>query len=103
MPSLFDAPAARHSDPTTSHEAAARVAPFRSTLRSRILEALVEPRTDDELCMKLGIDVRKWPSCKTARSALYGQGLVVWTGEERNHQRVWQVYADTVDVKDGLV
>lgn len=103
MPSLFDAPATRTTDPQTSRDAAARVAPFRSSLRSRILDALVRPMTDDELCAALGEPVRRWPSVKTARSALYGLHKVRWTGRERNGQREWQAWEQDVDVAGDVL
>lgn len=95
-------PKSRRSDPETSKRAAQRVAVIQGSLRARILEALVRPLSDDELCGQLGIETRRWPSVKTARSALYTLGHLVWTGEVRNGQRVWQVYSTDVPTGDAL-
>lgn len=108
-PTLFDLEPvgrARRHDPETS-KVAARSAP---SWRDRILAALDENEfTDDQLCIHLGIPIRQWPSVKTARSALKAAGLVCWTGETRDGQRVWTKFVPgmprvvNVDVRDGVL
>jgi hypothetical protein len=67
---LFDPPAtgaARRRDPASSKCAARRQT---DSWRSRVIQAYIEwgPMCDDLLCERLGVDPRKWPSVKTARS-----------------------------------
>lgn len=92
-PSLFDLPRARSTDPSTSKAAAARMTVRAPSLRQSIVDALTlyGPMTDDGLCIRMNIDPRRWPSCKTARSALSKapNPLVVPTDRIENGQRVW--------------
>jgi hypothetical protein len=91
-PTLFDLEPtgrARKADPETSCRAARATNP--APLRDLIMEILAfDSLTDDEICRRLPIDVRRWPSAKTARSGLKADGLVVWAGYERSGQMVWR-------------
>ena len=100
-PSLF-APAARVSDPDTSHVAARSVTPGRT--EARILAAfrsatVVElGATDDELCGRL--DDLWGPTVKSARSRLSGVGMLCDTGRRRvsgrgRKQIVWALKEET--------
>lgn len=89
-PRLFDddgvvAPRARHSDPETSHAAAAAVARTASALEAEILAAFAvagaRGLTDDELCSRL--PVRYWPTVKSARSRLSKAGRLEDTDGRR--------------------
>ncbi len=103
--SLADAPLTRITDPATSHHAAARVASARPSLRRDILRVFRTcfALTDDELCRALDVEVRKWPSVKTARSAMKKAGLLEASGVERGGQMVWRlVDIATVRVDDRL-
>ena len=112
QPTLFDEPKSRHSDPPTSKAAASRVAPMRPSIRKEILEALAiwGPATDDQLCVRLNIDPRRWPTVKTARSALTHceAGWVVSTGVVKNGQTIWRhrdypSYVEAVEVAGGVL
>lgn len=94
---LFDYPAegrARRSDPETSRAAARTVRAH--SVRAAIVDAMrhaPDGLTDDELCATLGVDLRRWPTVKTARSALtHGTpAALAWTGTTRHGQRVWRL------------
>lgn len=94
-PSLFDLPRARSNDPQTSKAAAARVW---SGWAALVVEALAMygPACDDTICIRLNVDVRSWPSVKTARSRVThasdpARRLIVDTGQvnESNDQTIW--------------
>jgi hypothetical protein len=91
-PTLFDLePTGRsgHGDTVTQRRAARATNP--APLRDLIMDILDwDALTDDEICRRLPIDVRRWPSAKTARSGLKADGLVVWAGYERAGQMVWR-------------
>ncbi len=98
-------PAVRATDPATSRIAAQRAAHARPSLRKGIMAAFRKhySLTDDELCQVLKLPVRRWPSCKTARSALKNAGLLEDSGRRRDGQIVWQfVDVQTVRVDDRL-
>lgn len=85
---------ARRSDPETSHAAASRVRA--GSVRAQVLDALrAVPAglTDDEICGRLEVLPRRWPTVKTARSALThcDPPVVAWSGAVRAGQRVWQL------------
>ncbi len=85
-------PATRVTDPATSRIAAQRAAHGRPSLRKGIVAAFRKhySLTDDELCQVLELPVRRWPSCKTARSALKNAGVLEDSGIRRDGQIVWQ-------------
>jgi hypothetical protein len=84
-------PRARRTDPSTSHEAAERAVAADVNLRPLIMDILDwDALTDDEICRRLPIAIRRWPSAKSTRSRLKKAGLVVFAGYERNGQRVWR-------------
>lgn len=92
-PSLFDQPRARASDPHTSRAAAGKVW---SGLADLVVESLAfhGPATDDELCERLNVIPRRWPSIKTARSRVThaedpAKRLIVDTGCVRDGMTVW--------------
>lgn len=100
--SLATFPKTRAADPQTSRDAAARAAHGRRSWRAQIVEALVHPMTDNELCVWLNVDPVRWPSIKTARSALFGEGKVRFTGVERDGQKVWQTREALVRAREGV-
>ena len=87
-------PAARRTDPDTSHAAAASITPGRT---ERMILSLLYPAlilTDDEICELLGS--LHPPTVKSARSRLTKAGLLVDTGERRPSNRgrdqiVWRL------------
>ena len=90
--SLFDVsePRARRSDPSTSKDAAVRVAPVAAKLPPRILECLqFRAMTADSICKTLDVDVRYWPTVKSCLSRMKKDGRLAWTGEQINGQNVW--------------
>lgn len=94
-PTLFDQEPtgrARQADPTTSRDAARRVRA--GSVRALVIDGLrAGPATDDELCVRLGLPARRWPTVKTARSALTHQtpATVRWAGMVRDRQQVWEL------------
>lgn len=90
---------ARKRDPDTSKSAARDTAAKLAGRRARIVKALERgPACDDCLCVRLGEEVRWWPSVKTARSGLTTQPdpLVEYAGRSHDGQRVWRLVAGTV-------
>jgi len=85
----FDAapPRARHTDPETSHAAAARATPTAGKLDNTICEALqAGPQTTHEISARTGIPVVSVsPRIKPLRVA----GRVVDTLERRDGRSVW--------------
>lgn len=90
QPTLFDAeePRARHTDPETSHEAAASVVDLvkRQAAVWRVLD-VAGPMTDEELVEAYPTH---WPclsqapsGIRTRRAELVTRGLVEWTGRKR--------------------
>lgn len=85
--SLFDEARARHSDPDTSHEAAASVRNIRES-QQHILELLRRygPLTDERLGFRhRAVFVGKFMSpsgIRTRRAELVAKGLVEWTGRK---------------------
>lgn len=110
IPGLFD-PLARTTDPETSHRAAQRV---QRGWANKVIEclAMYGPASDDRICIRLNVDVRAWPSVKTARSRVThhrdpSKRLIVDTGEEENGQKIWRhrdyrYPPQDVDVGDAL-
>jgi len=76
-------PAARNSDPATSHHAAASVRGLRETQRMILSVLATGPATDEEIAERLALaGVHVSPSgARTRRSELVRRGLVVDTGE----------------------
>ncbi len=101
--SLFDMPLARATDPATSHNAAARVAHVSPHLTAQILDAFGRYRcmTKDQVCERLGLDPRRWPTCASALSRLKNEGRLCWTGETIAGQNVWRLRQSDVDVQGG--
>ena len=77
------APAARNSDPHTSHEAAASVRGLRETQHMVLSVLAAGPATDEEIAERLAsMGAVVSPSgARTRRSELVRAGLVVDTGE----------------------
>lgn len=105
-------PRARHNDPSTSKAAAARMAVRSPSLRQSIVDclAMYGPASDDRICLRLNIDPRRWPSVKTARSALSKaqNPLVVATDRIEHGQRVWahrdfRSYVEEVTTREGIL
>ena len=96
---LFDMPAARSTDPETSHAAAASITDLRERQQA-VLQTLKEYRslTDEELV--LFYDQTEYPpqspsGLRTRRSELVRKGLVEFTGDKRPLEsgrlgRVWK-------------
>ncbi|MCP4743224.1 MAG: hypothetical protein GY871_13525 [Actinomycetales bacterium] len=82
-------PRARNTDPTTSHQAAASVAPDTLTrTQALILEALRAhgPLTDEQLCQRIAQVERKYlavSGIRTRRSELVKAGRVIDTGDRQ--------------------
>jgi len=90
VPTLFDPPAARATDPATSHEAAARAALNVTFDAWLVLAAHVEAEnglTGDELADATG---RKYESVGPRRKPLTTDGWLVGTEERRNRKGVWE-------------
>jgi len=91
---LITAPAARRTDPVTSHQAARRAATFAASHAGRILEALAEgPRTAAGLAAMTGLSVvqvdRRLPELERAgkaRPVMNGAHVYVVGG-----YRVWEL------------
>lgn len=88
-------PGVRRTDPSTSHDAAGRVAIKAQGWARQVLDCLGTSGayTDDEICRLCNVPTRYWPSMKSARSRLYTKcdpPLVVPTGEIRDGQQVWR-------------
>lgn len=104
--SLFDvdAPRARRHDPATSKRAAERMAPAAPALERQILEVLSHRPlglTKDEVCEQLRVDARRWPSVASALSRLKKAGKLEWAEYPIEHQNVWMLVQETVDVQGG--
>lgn len=84
QPLVFDEPTARATDPVTSHQAAAAVAPRAGTTRARALVALAAAGhrglTDFELAARTGLGQT---SVGVRRKELRDAGLVTATDERR--------------------
>lgn len=109
-PTLFDPPKSRHRDPQTSKAAAGKVW---GGWADQIVEnyALQGPATDDQLCLRMNVSPRRWPTIKTARSRVThaedpNKRLIVSTGLVEDGQTVWchRDYrgVENVPVKDVL-
>ena len=100
QPSLFDQPRARRADPDTSKAAARRVTSISSALSAQVLELLANHRyglTKDQVCERLGVEPRYWPTVASALSRLKGKGWLEWNGAFQG-QNVWQLVAEVVPV-----
>ena len=90
---LSDTPIARNSDPSTSHEAAAKIKPVRATQQRAILAGLQKfpNHTSAELAQRLHMDryvvARRLPelraallvkSCEARSCAVTGHRAMVW-------------------------
>lgn len=106
-PTLFDvdAPRARRTDPSTSREAARRVASISPNLTKQILDAFGRYRcmTKDQCCERLGVAPRQWPTIASALSRLKNEGILDWTGVIIDGQHEWRLRQSDVDVRNGLV
>lgn len=111
-PTLFDVPRSRHDDPITSKAAAQRMTVRAPSLRQSIVDclAMYGPGSDDRICLRLNVDPRRWPSVKTARSALSkgANPIVVPTDRIEHGQRVWahrdfRSYVEDVTTRDGVL
>lgn len=101
-----DAPRARHTDPSTSHRAAQRMAPAAPALEAQILDLLSRYRgglTKDGVCERLRVDPRRWPSVASALSRLKGEGKLKWPGPEIDGQKVWALVEQRVEVHGGVL
>jgi len=90
---LSDQPIARNTDPSTSHEAAAKIAPVRATQQKAILEGVMQypNHTSAELAQRLHMDryvvARRLPelrsallvkSCEARSCAVTGHRAMTW-------------------------
>jgi hypothetical protein len=89
QPTLFEEePRARHTDPETSHDAAASVKELRRRQAAVWYVLDMEgPLTDEELVKAYAV---RWPhfpqspsGLRTRRAELVARGLVEWTGRRR--------------------
>lgn len=90
---FFADPAARRTDPATSHAAAETVRPGKTEAAILAVARIAGPLTDDELCHRLpGL---YGPTVKTARSRLSKQGLLVPDGVRmscrQREMTVWRI------------
>lgn len=100
-----DAPRARKTDPSTSHQAAQRMAPATPALEAQILDLLSRYRgglTKDGVCERLKVDPRRWPSVASALTRMRNAGKLQWVGEPVENQNVWALITETVETGDAL-
>lgn len=80
---LFAAPAARRTDPATSHEAADKAKTFASDHRSKILDALAAgPAGQSEIARRTGLTVA---AVSKRLGELRKAGLIERDGDARSH------------------
>lgn len=105
--SLFDAPPlARHNDAATAKAAARRMSIASPNLHAQILDLLGQrphrALTKTEVCERLGVDPRRWPSVASALSQLKKAGWLVWA-DERDGMNRWMLREADVHVRRGVL
>lgn len=108
----YSLPRARRTDPATSHRAAAKVW---SGWPELIIECLAVwgPASDDRICIRLNVDVRRWPTIKSARSRVTraknpAHRFIVATDDKENGQTIWRhkdyrAPAESVEIRNGAL
>lgn len=82
---LFSQPTARHTDPETSWQAAAKKQPTTATDRAKVLDALLQgPASDFTIAERTGIIPT---SCGVRRGELVKAGLVKDSGKREKNER----------------